>query len=178
MPLLNVVPPEEAEGKVKEAYAIFDQMGMVPRPMQMYSPSPGLIDLRRRSIMHFMTHPNLSPGLLALIRMLVAEEMNFDYCVSLNSQILKAVGIASDDQLAAIMADPATAPLTDKERHMLLFVIKAVKTPEAVEAADVDYLRALGWSDGDIVDACSHGAEMVSSGILFKAFNMGEGESC
>ena len=40
---------------------------------------------------------------------------------------------------------------------MPLFVLKAVKTPEAVQQNDIDGLRELGWNDKDIFDAVAHG---------------------
>jgi hypothetical protein len=36
----------------------------------------------------------------------------------------------------------------------------------------------MGWSDGDMLDACMHGSQMISAGIMFKAFKMGEGAGC
>jgi alkylhydroperoxidase family enzyme len=178
MPLINVVPPEQAQGKVKEGYALFERLGMVPAPFQMFSSSPDLVGLRRQMVGYFMNHPSLNPALLALIRMLVAEELKYYYCISLNREILKTVGILDEDAAAKVLADPASAPLSDKDKAMLLFVVKAIKTPEAVAAEDVGKLRDLGWSDRDIVDATAHGAGMVSDGILFKAFKMEQAPAC
>jgi alkylhydroperoxidase family enzyme len=178
MPIIKVVPPEQAQGKVKQSYALFDQFGMVPAPFQMYSPSPELVDLRAQTIGYYLAHPKLTPGLLALIRMLIAEELRYYYCISLNREILKAVGVMDEDAAARILADPASAPLSEPDKAMLLFVLKAVKTPDEVTAEDMRRLRELGWSDGDVVDAAAHGAGMVADGILFKAFKMDDGQAC
>lgn len=175
MPILKIVPPDQAEGQVKESYALFDQFGMVPAPFQMFSPSPGLLDLRGQTIGYMMARPQLGRGLMALIRMLVAEEMKYYYCISLNQEILKSVGIMDEDAAAKVLADPANAPLQEKDKALLLFVLKAVKTPEEVSAQDMQALRDLGWSDQDILEATAHGAGMVSDGILFKAFKMDDG---
>ena len=178
MAIIKLVPLEQAQGKVKEAYDIFAPMGMVPAPLQMYSPSPELIGLRAQNIGYFRGHPNLSMGLLALIRMLVAEELKYYYCLSLNTRLLKTLGIVDEDAAAKVLADPASAPLEAKDKAMLLFVLKAVKTPDEVSAEDTQKLRDLGWTDGDILDATAHGAGMVADGIMFKAFKMDEGQSC
>jgi len=178
MPLINIVPPDKAQGKVKENYAVFDQFGMVPTPFQMFSATPDLQALRLPVMKYFMGHPRLSPGLLAFIRMMVSEETGYHYCVSLNRNILQKLGIADDDQLAKVLADPSQAPLSEAEKALLAFVIKGVTTPDAVGEADVKALRELGWSDGDMVDAMSMGVDMVAAGIMFKAFKMGEGEAC
>jgi len=41
-----------------------------------------------------------------------------------------------------------------------------------VNKADVDKLHDLGWADADIVDAVTHGTNMVESNILMKTFKM------
>ncbi|MBU1742872.1 MAG: hypothetical protein KKC37_15125 [Proteobacteria bacterium] len=179
MPLLDVVVPDKAEGQVAENYSMFLKIaGMVPAPFQMLSVSPGLQTVAKGQIQYYFGHPNLSPALLAMIRLLVAEQNDYHYCVSLNTGVLKQFGIADDDQVMAMMAEPDKAPLSDKDRAMLNFVLKAIKTPQEVGKADVDQVKAQGWTDGDILDATAHGANMVSAGIMFKAFKMDEAEAC
>ncbi|BEQ13841.1 carboxymuconolactone decarboxylase family protein [Desulfoferula mesophila] len=178
MAIIKLVPPEQAQGQVKEAYDMFAPMGMIPAPMQMYSSSPAWMGVRTQLMGYYMQHPSLSAGLLALIRMLVAEELKYYYCISLNTGLLKTLGIADEDAAAKVLADPANPPLEAKDKAMLLFVLKAVKTPDEVCSEDTQKLRDLGWSDGDIIDATAHGASMVTDGILFKAFKMDEGQSC
>jgi hypothetical protein len=36
----------------------------------------------------------------------------------------------------------------------------------------VDHLHAQGWTDNDILDALTHGTNMIGSSILMKAFKM------
>jgi hypothetical protein len=55
---------------------------------------------------------------------------------------------------------------------MVAFVMKSVKTPDAVEKEDIDQLHELGWVDSDILDALAHGTNMIGSSILMKAFKM------
>jgi len=76
--------------------------------------------------------------------------------------------------LETMTKDPSQAKLEDKDRAMLEFVVKAVKEPASTTKADVDGLHALGWTDQDIFDALSHGANMVSAGIAFTALKMDE----
>ena len=71
-----------------------------------------------------------------------------------------------------MIKDPLKAPLEEKEQAMLSFVIKAVKSPDAVEQQDMDKLHDLGWTDRDILDALAHGTNMVGSSILMKTFKM------
>ena len=50
--------------------------------------------------------------------------------------------------------------------------MKAIKAPNSIDQADMEGLYSLGWEDGDILDAMSHAANMVSASILMKTFKM------
>jgi alkylhydroperoxidase family enzyme len=76
------------------------------------------------------------------------------------------------DQIAAMKRDPAAAPLDEKDKAMLLFVLKATRAPKTVAPADLDVLRALGWNDREIFDAVNHGARNVAVDILFNTFKI------
>ncbi|MCP4105237.1 MAG: hypothetical protein GY749_06835 [Desulfobacteraceae bacterium] len=168
--LLNHIKPEEATGKVAEIYGAFPKEIGVPKPLQMMSASPELLERQFESIKYFTSHKNLSFPLLASIRYIGATECTYDYCASLNGGILKAQGM-TDDELEAMKNDPDKAPLEDKEREMLKFVLKAIRTPENVGEADVEQLHSAGWSDSDIYDAVAHGANLAGYSILSKALS-------
>jgi alkylhydroperoxidase family enzyme len=104
----------------------------------------------------------------------VAFNHHYPYCIELNSGLLQHFQGLTEAEVAAIRTDPRQARLDEKDRAMLVFVHRAVTAPEDVEASDLDRLRGLGWTDPDIYDAVSYGANMVSSGILFHAFKMSE----
>jgi uncharacterized peroxidase-related enzyme len=179
MSYLKTVSPEDATGQVAEVYKpVMEMVGMVPAPLQLMSASPNLLVIQKQIIDYYGAHPTLSQGLLALIRLLVSEELQYEYCISFNSNILKMVGIASDDQLAAVMADPRQAPLEEKEKALLALVLKVCANPEEVQESEIQDLRDLGWEDPDIMDAVSHGLMMVQGGILAKAVGLPTGAAC
>ena len=78
----------------------------------------------------------------------------------------------SDEDIEKMENDPLEAPLDDKDRAMVAFVMKAVKTPAAVEKQDMDELHEQGWADSDILEALAHGTNMIASSILMKTFKM------
>ncbi|BAN34374.1 hypothetical protein SCD_n00526 [Sulfuricella denitrificans skB26] len=173
MSIISTVAPEHTEGKVAELYGQIQQMmGRVPNAFQMYSSSPALLEQQIQHISYFMQHPTLSFPLLAMVRMLVSQNNDCQYCIGLNEgMLIQRVGLTVE-QVAAIRRDPANAPLPDKDKAMLLLVLKATKTPKSVDKSDLDQLRALGWSDGDIMDAVYHGARNVAVDIVFNAFKI------
>ena len=88
-----------------------------------------------------------------------------------NKNFLMMQGMSEED-IEKIEKDPLQAPLEDKERDMLAFVMKAIESPDGVEKADIDHLHDQGWTDNDILDALTHGTNMIGSSILMKAFKM------
>jgi alkylhydroperoxidase family enzyme len=175
MALIKTIEPDQAEGAVKEAYdTMLERIPFVPKPLQMMSANPELLSGYMQNMRYFMAHQNLSPLLMAYIRMLAAFNSDYPYCIDLNSGFLKQFAGLSDDQLNAVREDPANAPLDDKEKAMLAFVVKSIKSPEEVSKTDIDHLTGLGWTEKDCFDALFQGANMVATGILFNAFKMGD----
>ena len=168
--ILDHIKPEEATGKVAEAYSIFPPEIPVPDPLILMSASPELIHLQSGVIRHYMTHEKLDMGLLAMIRFLVANEQDYQFCINLNSGLLKLAGGMSDEDIETLRKDPVSAPLEEFQKALLLFVLKVVRTPEDVGEADIDALRQLGWSDKDIFEAAFHGTSMIGASKLYKAF--------
>lgn len=175
MPLLNTVAPQDAHGEVKSVYAIFEQAGIpVPLPLQMLSVSPDYLSIQGNFISYFMQHPSLSPSLLAHIRLMVAHEENYPYCIQFNEGLLKNLVGLSEEQIAVVAEDPDKAALKSEEIALLSFVKKVVRDPASTQTEDTEALKSLGWSDRDIFDATLMGMNMVAMGMMFKAFKMGE----
>ena len=107
MALIQTVAMEDAEGKVKEVYGkLMETVRVIPRPMLMMSVSPDLLAIQIQF---------LGFGLLAHIRLLVADYINYPYCVEFTSGLLQMLSNITDEQLDTVKADPAAAPLEDKD---------------------------------------------------------------
>jgi len=172
MALIKIVEPGKAEGPARQIYDIMQKTaGSIPAPLQLASASPWMLDMVWRSIQYYTQHPNLGFGVLSTIRYLAAKQHDYAFCTNFNRNFLKMQGM-SDEDIQRIEADPMEAPLDDKDRAMVAFVMKAMKSPDAVDKADMDRLHELGWTDSDILDALSHGTNMIASSILMKTFKM------
>jgi hypothetical protein len=175
MAIIKTQTKETATGQVKQFYdEMLKIMPDIPKPLQLSSASPGLFAISSQQMKYFMHHPSLGPLLQAYIRLLVAFNTDYPYCVDLNTGLLKLFGQLSDEQVAAARTDPDQAKLDDKDKAILKFVFKAVTRSEEVDEKDIDQLRTLGWSDSDIFDAAAAGASMVAMGMLFNVFKMHE----
>lgn len=172
MALIQTVEPDRAEGKVKEIYDFMQKnAGVIPAPLQLATASPWMLDMVWQSIQYFSRHPNLGFALLSSIRYLVAQQYDYAFCTGFNRNMLNLQGL-TDEDIEKMEKDPLKAPLDDKDRAMVAFVMKAIKTPDAVQKQDIDGLYDLGWTDSDIMDALTHGTNMIGSSILMKAFKM------
>ncbi|MBI5251146.1 MAG: hypothetical protein HY912_16785 [Desulfomonile tiedjei] len=172
MALIPITPPEKAEGKLAELYASAEHFfGTVPNNVQLLGVSPTVLENQLYFAQYFMTHPTLSAPLLSMIRMLVSKACKSQYCDSFNVALLTKFGF-SPEQIQGARTDPEKAPLGEKDKAMLLFVLKATDEPHAVASSDVDKLRALGWANADIFDAVAHGARAVGTNIIFDAFKI------
>lgn len=173
MSLLKTVPPTEASGEVA---AIYDQIkaafGGVPNVLSIWSASPYFLKQQFEMIGYYMQHPSLSGPLLACIRMVVSKNTHCQYCVDMNAGMLINMMGWTQEQVAAVVDDPAAANLLEREKAMLLFVLKAVDDAPGVSAAELDALRSHGWSDIEIFDALNHGARMVAGDIILNAFKV------
>lgn len=173
MSLLNTVSPEQANGKVADVYAQVQQgMGRVPGALQMFSPSPDILVQTWEGIGYYRSHPTLSAPLLAMVRMLVSQENDCEYCVGFNAGMLINVCGLTAEQVAATKKDPASAPLGEKDRAMLLFILKATRDSQAVNREDVERLKALGWTDRDLMDGVVHGARNMAVDVVFNTFKI------
>lgn len=172
MSLLQTVDPAAAEGDVKEIYdALQANIGMIPTPMELASVSPWMMKYMWASIMFYTQHPNLGFGLLSTIRYLVAEAYDYQFCINFNKNFLLMQGMTEED-IQKTSQDPTQAPLDDKDRAMVSFVMTAIKKPDAVSQENVDSLKNMGWKDSDIIEALAHATNMIGASIMMKTFKM------
>lgn len=106
------------------------------------------------------------------MRLLVAQNSECAYCIELNTGILVGMLGWPPEQVAAVRADPGAARFPDAERALLAFVVKAVRASNSMTANDLDGLRALGWTDADILDATVYAARMVAADTVINAFRV------
>jgi uncharacterized peroxidase-related enzyme len=172
MALLKMTSPEKAEGKLAELYSLTEEMfGAVPNNVRMLGVSPAVLENQLEFAGYFRAHPTLSESFLAMVRLLVAKSTESPYCEKLNTGMLRRLGVPAD-QVNALKDNPQSAPLNDKEQALLTFVLSATRDPHSVNAADVEELRKLGWSEADIFDAVAHGARAVATNIIFDVFKL------
>lgn len=163
---LKTTPAGQLTGKAAELFAMFPQQIGVPAPLLLMSASPGLLAVQTQAIEFYRNHPDLDFPMLAAIRLLLARRLDAQACVDFNTRLLLAAGLSAEE----IEALPEAAAFSPAQRALLAFALKAVSEPGSVTDADIDALRAMGWSDTTIYDAVAHGATMQVPATMMAAF--------
>ncbi len=173
MSLLNTIEPDQAEGTVAETYQEVSQViGFVPNALKMYSTNPVMLKQRWEGIGYYLQHPTLSGGLFACIRLLVSVGRRCDYCINLNTSMLINQFGVKPEQIQEMRESPEQAPLNDKEKALLLFVLRAVTDSNGITATEIKSLRDTGCTDREIFDALSHGSQQVAGDIMLNALKV------
>ncbi len=155
---------------VQQAFTMMEQaVGAVPETLRLLANSPGLFEQQMGQIGYYRSHPHLSPELLTFIRYAAADWYKNQACIDFNKTLLKKQG-ATEQELAAVIADPDKAPLEEKERAMLRFVCKGVRDQGTSTVEDMTELCAQGWVESDIIDAMHHGFSMFAPGKMLHIF--------
>ena len=115
----------------------------------------------------------ISPGLRELIAAYTSSVNECGFCTRAHaaaaSELLRDEGRSEEgrgDQglVASVLHDLDTAPLAENEKLLLRFVRKVTSTLPAIEAGDIDALRAGGWDDEAIYYA-------ITTCALFNFYN-------
>ncbi len=173
MSLLEYIDTDEATGSVKEIYDMAEEMmGYVPNALKMHSVNPPMLEQLWQYMGTVMNHPTLSGELFTCIRLLTSIRYECEYCVTMNENMLLNMSGYTGEQIDAIKDNPDFAPLPDKEKALLKYVVKAVDNSNTVGEAEVKVLRDTGCTDVEIYDALRHGANQVMGDILLNAFKV------
>ncbi len=150
---VDTIAPEDAEGRLKEAYDWQAQrLGEPTEYTQLGSLHPELVYERLRL---YKVIDQLSSGLTDPERQIVIYVTSVlnstPHCASGARHKLRIVGVA-DDLVERIIADPST-PATGNARldAIVSYTAALTKSPGDVTEADIEGLRSVGLSDADIV---------------------------
>lgn len=172
-PLISYVSEADAKDDVKAVYAEIKSIwGMVPEPIKGLSLNPKM--LRNTWEMYKIMGENkgFSEKLGAMMRMLVAEKNNCEFCVGFNKGMLMGMLKVPEDEILALQKDPTTAKLPEKDKAMLLLMLKSTSTPHDVNKADIDELKKLGWSETDIMEGVNQATHMVATSLFIDTFKI------
>jgi uncharacterized peroxidase-related enzyme len=150
---IATVPPAEATGRLRDAYASQEaKLGYVTELTQLGSLYPDLVAARLQLYSVVDAVPSAIPDWARRAVALVTSALNRClFCTAGHSERLREGG--RGELADAILADPESASTGDAPVDALLdYARLLVRRPGDVTAADVTTLRGHGWTDLDILD--------------------------
>lgn len=148
------VPAEDEVGpEVRELWqAPLEKLGFVPNVLRLYALRPSHLLAWNAHYEELMKGDSgLTKAEREMIAVVVSVRNDCAYCIAAHSAALRK--LTKDAGLAdAIAADHRSAPVEPRVRAMLDYAVKLTAEPQAMTEADVDALRAAGWTDEDVMD--------------------------
>jgi uncharacterized peroxidase-related enzyme len=162
MTRLNTVDPTHAEGKAKTLLdAVKAKMGITPNLTKVMANSPAVLE-GYLGLAGALGGGTLPAKLKQLLAVDVGQSNGCDYCLAAHTAIGKQIGL-TDEQLIegrkGTSEDPKTAAA-------LGFAKKLVANRAQVSDADVEGVRAAGYTDGQIAEIVAHVALNVLTNYM------------
>ncbi|WP_397546490.1 peroxidase-related enzyme [Rhodothermus marinus] len=153
MAWIEIIPEEAATGELKTLYEeIRQRRGKISNILAVHSLHPGALRAHLELYLQVMfSRSGLSRAERELIAVVVSATNHCTYCVQHHAEALKAYW-KDPEQVAQAVRDYRELALPERTRALLDHAVKLTRTPEQVTEGDVQRLRALGWTDRDILD--------------------------
>lgn len=87
-----------------------------------------------------------------LVTLAAAGALRSSYCALAHASVLLEGGLATADEVAAVVGGDAVAGLSDAEAAVVAFAARVAADATAITQDDVAVLRAAGLSDADVFD--------------------------
>jgi uncharacterized peroxidase-related enzyme len=148
---LRTIEPAQAEGEVSSIYAReLASMGRVMQATQCWSARPDIL----APVEHLLhqIRDGFSLGLInfRLITLVAAKHVPSSYCCHVYFKALSSM-IGREEALA-VHRDYRNAGLTDQQVAMLAYAEQITVDASRISQADIDHLRAVGFTDVNIAD--------------------------
>ena len=147
---IQVIHEADAVGKLLDIYeGDRKSMGYVPNHAKVFSLRPDVLEAWRA--FQGSIRKNLRLRSYELVTLAAAIALGCRYCILAHGTILIKNGF-SVDQLRSILVNFREAGLDNKEMAMMEFAQKIIYHANKITQADVDKLRAVDFSDTEILD--------------------------
>jgi hypothetical protein len=173
MSLITTTDPQQAEGSVARIYnEVREMFGYVPNGLKLDSIDPQRMEQHWSGILATLNHPTLSQLFFTCLRYLIAEAGRCEYCIGINAGMLINMHGIPLEVVNGMVAEPARAPLDEKETALLLFALHMVKDSNASSREDMEALKGVGCSEKEIYDAINNAAQMVAGDMVLNVFKV------
>ncbi|MFT6945111.1 MAG: putative peroxidase-related enzyme [Yoonia sp.] len=159
MPWIETVPYDQSTGKLRQLYDRVKGPGdNVDNIMMMHSLRPHTMEAHMAVYKHTIHHSaNTVPKwFLETLGVWVSILNQCGYCVEHHfaglQRLLNDAAKGNAVRAAMQAGRPQDCPLEPREKQALDYAEKLTRAPASLTEADVQALRAAGWSDGEILE--------------------------
>jgi uncharacterized peroxidase-related enzyme len=123
---------------------------------------------------YLLDETTLSYDIKEAIALLISKENGCKMCVDVHKSIAKMLGL-SDEKIEEILQGVDTMNTDDKEKALLNFCINASKKDNyKILKEEIDALKAMGWSDIQVIEAVSITGYFNYINTLSNVFGLGQ----
>jgi uncharacterized peroxidase-related enzyme len=153
---LDDVTEEEAAGEVAELYdAERERIGYVSNMIRVFSHRPPVY-AGWRALLGSVAG-NMDARRYELVTLAAARALRSSYCMLAHGEVLLDRFLGADE-LLAVAADHRSAELDEVDVAVMDLAEQVVRDATAVTQAQIDRLRELGLSDGEILEVAAAAA--------------------
>jgi uncharacterized peroxidase-related enzyme len=149
---LKTIAEDEATGQIAEIYAKQKtQMGFVMETAKCMTTRPDLLPVYMDFVAKVRGSFSLGERGWKLITFIVAKHVPSTYCSMVyGKQLVEVLG--SKEKVMAVQQDFRNAGLSQKDVAMLAYAEKIARDASRITQADIDKVRAAGFTDHEICD--------------------------
>ena len=149
---LQAIEEDKATGRVAEIYAAQKaQLGFVMATAKSFTPRPDLLPIYTEFAEKIRAGFSLGLREWRLITLIAAKHIPSTYCSYVyGKQLIGDLG--SKAAVLAVQRDFRTAGLPERDVAMLAYAEKIARDASKISQADIDRLRAAGFTDQQICD--------------------------
>ncbi|KYJ87479.1 carboxymuconolactone decarboxylase family protein [Sulfurovum riftiae] len=123
---------------------------------------------------YLLDETTLSYDIKEAIALLISKENGCKMCVDIHKSIAKMLGL-TEEHIEKILQGVDAIDTDEKEKALLNFCIRAAqKDNYKIQKEDIDTLKAMGWSDVQIIEAVAITGYFNYINTLSNVFGLGE----
>ncbi|AGF77838.1 hypothetical protein UWK_01275 [Desulfocapsa sulfexigens DSM 10523] len=169
--IIDAKPPENPTKKLKAMLDVFEKKfgGVPPHFKLLGTLNSDELEITLDYVIRLMQHPTINPDLFTFLRLHIAQQEGYRYCVQFNTNLLKSAGY-DNDIIIKSSGDISKVPFEKKLQILAIKAVKGVLRFKEFGKRDLDELYGVGWDDNEIFDAINHCGFMLKNGRLISSY--------
>ena len=121
-------------------------------------------------VFKLMNHKTINPDYFAFLRLFIANQESFKYCIGFNTKLLQSRNYEME-VINNAKLDLSKIPFDEKHKFLAIKSIKAIFDSKNFNQSDFNELYKIGWNDKDIFYSIEHTGFMLRNGRILTAYS-------